>query len=962
MPRFGGLIDAPRGKLGWLDFIVVAGLFVTLGFAPFAFGAVHRWAYTLIETAQFALLIGWMAHVRLEGAKPARSAVTRANVAGLTLPTSLFALLLAFQIVPIPPALMRVISPATYHLYTESFPGWPETAPYQALRAAWSSSPRGAPALQLILPPVGVQKPVRARAAAPAEAAKAKSAVPERPSPAKLGHFGDLRWRSISIAPSVTWASFIELFACCGFFFLILCYPFGFVGAERETNARFMRQLVLAVVAIGAAVALIGLVEKATWNGRILWFFVPQDWAAAAPEKVRASGPFVNPDHFANFLAMILPLAMVGAIFPLASVHREHATDLRTPCAVAAFLITAGIVLSLSRGAWIASTVGVCIGLGLSFNHAGDRAPALLRRLGVRTLPLMLGGFGIFLLLMLFVIGPSGRDEAASRIGATLTQGDSLGLKPSAWRDSLRMIADFPLFGVGLGCWPEIFPHYQRPPAMQFFYRQPENDYIQFLAETGLAGTLLAIWFGTMVWRKCRAAAAQLSARQWPLFAGFSAGLTAALIHEFFDFGLHTPANALLFIVLLAALLRLALTQGAESAVAGLRTVSMPSRFTYLSAAGIAASAVALMVAAQLQPDAAYPYDIGTPRTFTQAETATVDHPADSGVHLALAALMPPGAPALLRRRELQAAVWLNPNDPLARDVYARSLLLDGYKRDGLEQITLSVFHSPELESHFYLQPRAIQWLLPEEQQAVYEGFGRAIGAGYANSAQALAGFYRQLGRYFEAAEVEQKAAAATDNDATRFTYLLDAGRDYAQDGESSKAQAQFRAAIEIDPSDAAPYRDLMVEVLGPNHDLKGANAIADEAVAAGADEITIGQARADAARASGDADAAEAALIQVSKDAPNFTSMMNLGGFYRDTGKYGRATVAFQQALQIDPTSAQAYFSLAQAEEASFDFASANRDYDHALKLAPNEAGMRHAYEQFQLRLKQARKPASGG
>src|SRR5712675_33398 len=214
MPRFGGLIDAPRGKLGWLDFIVVAGLFVTLGFAPFAFGAVHRWAYTLIETAQFALLIGWMAHVRLEGAKPARSAVTRANVAGLTLPTSLFALLLAFQIVPIPPALMRVISPATYHLYTESFPGWPETAPYQALRAAWSSSPRGAPALQLILPPVGVQKPVRARAAAPAEAARAKSAVPERPSPAKLGHFGDLRWRSISIAPSVTWASLIELFAC----------------------------------------------------------------------------------------------------------------------------------------------------------------------------------------------------------------------------------------------------------------------------------------------------------------------------------------------------------------------------------------------------------------------------------------------------------------------------------------------------------------------------------------------------------------------------------------------------------------------------------------------------------------------------------------------------------------------------------------------------------------------------
>lgn len=485
MRTFGGLLDAPEGGLGWLDDLVVAGLFLTLAFAPFAFGAVHQWAYTLTETAQFALLIAWMAHVRLEGAKPARSAITRANLAGMALPAGLFALLLGFQIAPLPPAVMRVISPATYRLYAESFPGWPRTAPYQALRAAWSSNPRGGgPALQLVLPPVGEQKPGRARAAAPTAAAKAQPAEPERPSPAKLGHFGDLRWRSLAIAPSVTWAALIELLACGAVFFVILCYPFGFVGAEREANARFMHHLVLALITIGAAVALIGLIEKATWNGRILWFFVPQDWPAASPKKVRASGPFVNPDHFANFLAILLPLAAVGAIFPIASVRREHAADLRTPCAVAGFL------LSLSRGAWIASTVGVCLGLGLSFKHARDRAPKLLSRLGVRMLPVLLGGLVIFLLLMLFVIGPSGRDEAASRIGSTILHGDSLGLKPSAWRDSLRMIADFPVFGVGLGCWPEIFPHYQRPPAMQFFYRQPENDYIQFLAETGLAGAL----------------------------------------------------------------------------------------------------------------------------------------------------------------------------------------------------------------------------------------------------------------------------------------------------------------------------------------------------------------------------------------------------------------------------------------------------------------------------------------
>ena len=134
---------------------------------------------------------------------------------------------------------------------------------------------------------------------------------------------------------------------------------------------------------------------------------------------------------------------------------------------------------------------------------------------------------------------------------------------------------------------------------------------------------------------------------------------------------------------------------------------------------------------------------------------------------------MPPGAPAALRNQELRAAVWLNPNDPLARDVYARSLLLDGKKQDGLKQITLSVFHSPDLESHFYLRPRVLPFLLPEEQEAVDAGFGRAIDAGYAGSAHDLAQFYRHLGRYNDAARVEAKAADATDDDTERFAYLI---------------------------------------------------------------------------------------------------------------------------------------------------------------------------------------------
>ena len=41
----------------------------------------------------------------------------------------------------------------------------------------------------------------------------------------------------------------------------------------------------------GGAVALIGLVEKATWNGRILWFFVPRDWSGATIENATIKPP-----------------------------------------------------------------------------------------------------------------------------------------------------------------------------------------------------------------------------------------------------------------------------------------------------------------------------------------------------------------------------------------------------------------------------------------------------------------------------------------------------------------------------------------------------------------------------------------------------------------------------------------------------------------------------------------------
>ena len=51
----------------------------------------------------------------------------------LALPLALFFALVLFQLIPLPPSLLRIFSPQTYELYTQVLPGWPLRVPYADL-------------------------------------------------------------------------------------------------------------------------------------------------------------------------------------------------------------------------------------------------------------------------------------------------------------------------------------------------------------------------------------------------------------------------------------------------------------------------------------------------------------------------------------------------------------------------------------------------------------------------------------------------------------------------------------------------------------------------------------------------------------------------------------------------------------------------------------------------------------
>ena len=92
-------------------------------------------------------------------------------------------------------------------------------------------------------------------------------------------------------------------------------------------------------------------------------------------------------------------------------------------------------------------------------------------------------------------------------------------------------------------------------PRYESFYdgrivEHVHNDYMEALAETGLAGGLCGLAFLILLYRQSRK---NFEAEQGHFSRGVHAAaivaLSGLLLHSFVDFNLHIPSNALLFLL-----------------------------------------------------------------------------------------------------------------------------------------------------------------------------------------------------------------------------------------------------------------------------------------------------------------------------------------------------------------------------------------------------------------------------
>lgn len=311
-----------------------------------------------------------------------------------------------------------------------------------------------------------------------------------------------------------------------------------------------VRRLAAACVALGFAHAVGGILWHYQSTGRAYW------WPTAGGSSF---GPYINRNHFAGLMGMAVPLG-IGLLLSLA--HRRVRPDGAVGTGAGRPSVRAGGAQRFLLGFVVAVSASA---LGLSLSRGG--IVSTLTALSVlavvvgahrRTRGQLWKGAAAVAAALAFTVWLAAGPLVArlGTLGGLFTNEALTAPRTGIWKDALRMAADFPLFGTGLGAFAEVYPRYQTVHAGRQVLHA-HNDWVQLLAEGGLAGSLaVLVLLGSYL-----AAAARLLGRRHDgeaIFLGLGglAGVLAFLLHAGADFNARIPANALWFTVLAALSLK----------------------------------------------------------------------------------------------------------------------------------------------------------------------------------------------------------------------------------------------------------------------------------------------------------------------------------------------------------------------------------------------------------------------
>jgi O-antigen ligase len=343
-------------------------------------------------------------------------------------------------------------------------------------------------------------------------------------------------WRQISIHPSATRVSF-GLALAAALMFWTSREVFSRGGTRRAAR-------LLAWIGLGCAV--ISLAQRATAPKTVLWKWSVPDLRALP------FGFFVDRNQLAMWLILAISL-VVGylAMHVHARMTDRTRRDLHTVvvalsdrgalviCACVAVMVLT-LAATLSRSGFVGLVGAGLVGASLA---RADRKRVLW--VGGAA-AIVLGAAAAWLNL----------EGLAQRIVATASgsEFDATG-RLAIWRETARIVRDFPLLGSGAGTFADAMFVYQQT-AREVLFNNAHDEYLQLQAEGGIVLLIVSLAGIALVAKAARARiAADVGAHRY-LRIGACAGLAGIAVQSVWEAGLRAPANLVLAAIVAALAVR----------------------------------------------------------------------------------------------------------------------------------------------------------------------------------------------------------------------------------------------------------------------------------------------------------------------------------------------------------------------------------------------------------------------
>lgn len=322
---------------------------------------------------------------------------------------------------------------------------------------------------------------------------------------------------------------------------LVLLIPVAVFLATRALDARGQLRLVTLLLVIAALQATLALVQFGAGRGGLLLL-------GYDPSGSGAAGTYPNRNHLAGLLEMTLPIALALFLYYLGRNRGERKSGWRRKISFLASL----------RGhtALVYGALGVLLVLGIIFTRS--RTGIALAILGILITSSLfsrrIGGNNVY--------GPTG-----TLVVLVVGIGISIGLAPildrfsfggaledarwTIFSSTITGLATFLPFGSGPGTFPTVYPAFQPIELGSWFINRAHNDYIEWVFGGGIPTALLILLLLSLyLFRWTRLYHRDTWSRHRFVQVAAGIGLLLLLIHEFFDYNLHTPANMVVFALL----------------------------------------------------------------------------------------------------------------------------------------------------------------------------------------------------------------------------------------------------------------------------------------------------------------------------------------------------------------------------------------------------------------------------